>query len=134
MTHLAKALGLWSNDGHTQQEFSELTGIDHATTSRIFQGKRGLTRDQRQRIWNAFADRDPVQALRLFIADIRDNVPGEALDMLELSIKDTSIVKEAAGRGRSLTDEAVDEMIRNLQQREPEWVKVALHLKTWRGK
>jgi hypothetical protein len=126
-TKLASALQYWINAGHTQKEFVEATAIDAGTVSLIFRGVRGLTLKQRAAVYYAFKERpDLTEALGWLVADLRDNVPPEVAEFIQVHLSDSPTVRE--GRHLSPKDAAVELFIALLRADDPSTVDLVLSL------
>jgi hypothetical protein len=130
-THLSSALQYWLDAGHTQKEFVEATSIDAGTCSLIFRGQRGLTLKQRAAVYFAFQQRpDLTQALGWLVADLRDNVPPEVTEFIQVRLTDSPAVRE--GRKLSPKDAAVERFIELLRADDPSTVDLVLSLDAFR--
>jgi hypothetical protein len=126
-TKLASALQYWINADHTQKEFVEATGIDAGTVSLIFRGVRGLTLKQRAAVYYAFKERtDLNEALGWLVADLRDNVPPEVAEFIQVHLSDSPTERE--GRNLSTKDAAVERFISLLRADDPSTVALVLSL------
>lgn len=95
-SHLSTALKYWLDQGHSQKEFVEATGIDVGTASLLFRGLRGLTLKQRASVYFAFRDRpDLHDALGWLVADLRDNVPLELAEYIKVHLEAGARIREA---------------------------------------
>lgn len=127
MSRLANALQYWLQQSHTQKEFSKATGIDTATTNRLFNGGRGLNFKQRGAIYHAFRERpDLAEALGWLVADLRDNIPLELERLITVRLE--SAPRHSEQKPRSRKERAKAEFVALLESDDPAAVDLVLSL------
>ncbi len=134
-TNLQTVLKLWLDDGddHTQTRFSAMTGIDSATTSHLFNGRRGFTEGNRAAVMAGFAE-DLPQALRFLKADLEDQIPARARPYLRVLLEEPSLVREKKGGRVSKVELAKRMLIQELENEDPGALEMALGLWNWKNK
>jgi hypothetical protein len=132
MKLLQRALNIWLEAGHTQTDFRRLTGIDTGTCSRIFTGERGLTIDLRSRIIRAFQENDSLsEALSIVVADLRDNIPPEAVNRIQITVHHPDDVSDKKRR-KDRVSMAKADFQRDLDMDDPATIELVLCLYDWR--
>ena len=132
MSHLQKALYVWTQAGHSQAEFAKKTGIEQSICSRVFAGSRGLTISQRTAIFRTFTGSETQQGLHFIKADLEDQIPPDARKALRLVIDIPARLTEQSKKPANKVEEARKNFADALQNREPEMLAMALALQTWR--
>lgn len=132
-SQLQKQLALWVRAGHTQTEFASRCGIDTGTCSKLFNGERGLTFDQRCRIIRAFRD-DPLlaDALSILVADLRDNIPHEAAEWLRVILDSPPVLRDQPSINEPVT-RAKKEFQRLLDIDDPDTIDLVVALHEWKN-
>lgn len=101
--------------GGSQADFVRITGIDKATTSACFLGKRGLSDTQRLAIYEGFkAVGNLPQGIAFIIADLKDRLPEGARPEIEINAKRGSKKKPSSPR-----EIAIQDMIELLNEHDP---------------
>ena len=132
MSHLQKSLSIWTQSGHTQAEFSKITGIEQSLCSRIFNGSRGLTISQRRGVFAGFRETNLQQGLIFLKADLEDQTPEDARDVLRLVIHLPERVSEDKPSDSNRVETARKQLIEELKGNDPAILTVALALHDWR--
>lgn len=132
MTLLQKALRLWIEAGHTQLELSRIIGVDQSICSRLINGERGLTLQQRAKIVRGFQDKGIIgEGLALVVADLRDNIPPEAADLISVAVNLPDRVQDTPAR-RDRVSAAKADFQRALDIDDPDTVALVLSLYDWK--
>ena len=132
MSHLQKALSIWTQSDHTQAEFSKITGIEQSLCSRIFNGSRGLTISQRRGVIAGFREVNLQQGLIFLKADLEDQTPVDARDFLRLVINLPERTSEAKPSELNRVEIAREKLIEELQANDPAVLSMAVALHDWR--
>lgn len=131
-SRLSNALAIWVERGHSQKDFEKITGIDGGSCSLIFTGARGLTRTNRARVLQGFLKRGEIEhALAIIVADLRDNIPPEAADLIQIRTTLPNHLAETPAR-QDRVSLAKSEFQHALDTDDLETIELVLSLYDWR--